>query len=103
MARRITLRLGRRRFLFAAGAVVAMPQVSRAQTAVWRLQSAWSSRDILHEFAVDYGRRVEEMTGGRLKLDVVAGGSVVPPIQIQDAVHAGILDGGHGICDIWYG
>jgi TRAP-type mannitol/chloroaromatic compound transport system substrate-binding protein len=103
MARRITPRLARRHFLLAAGAVVAMPQVSRAQTVVWRLQSAWSSRDILHEFAVDYGRRVEEMAGGRFKLDVVPGGSVVPPIQIQGAVHSGILDGGHAISDIWYG
>ena len=36
------------------------------------------------------------MTGGRLKLNVVAGGAVVPPFQIVDAVHTGILDGGHG-------
>ena len=42
------------------------------------------------------------MTGGRLKFDVLAAGSVVPAFQMQDAVHAGILDGGHGVCDIWY-
>ena len=46
--------------------------------------------------------KVEEMTGGRLKFDVLAAGSVVPGFQMQDAVHAGILDGGHGVCDIWY-
>ena len=79
-----------------------MPQVSRAQTAVWRFQSAWPSRDIFHEFAVDYAKKIEEMTGGRLKFDVLAAGSVVPAFQMQDAVHAGILDGGHGVCDIWY-
>jgi TRAP-type mannitol/chloroaromatic compound transport system substrate-binding protein len=95
--------LPRRRLLLAAGAaVVAMPQVSRAQTAVWRFQSAWAARDIFHEFAVDYGRKIEEMTGGRLKFDVLAAGSVVPAFQMQDAVHAGILDGGHGVCDTWY-
>jgi len=95
----------RRRLLSVAGAaaaVLAAPQVSRAQTAVWRFQSAWPSRDIFHEFAVDYGRKVEEMTGGRLKFDVLAAGSVVPAFQMQDAVHAGILDGGHGVCDVWY-
>ena len=42
------------------------------------------------------------MTGGRLKFDVLAAGSVVPAFQVQDAVHAGILDGGHGVCYIWY-
>lgn len=79
-----------------------MPRVARAQSAVWRVQSAWPARDIFHEFAVDYAKKVEAMSGGRLKLDVVAAGSVVPAFQIQDAVHAGILDGGHGVCDIWY-
>jgi TRAP-type mannitol/chloroaromatic compound transport system substrate-binding protein len=107
MARRITVAANvvRRRFLLAAGAgaaALAMPQVSRAQTAVWRFQSAWPSRDIFHEFAVDYGKKIEEMTGGRLKFDVLAAGSVVPAFQMQDAVHAGILDGGHGVCDTWY-
>ena len=97
--------MARRRLLLAAAAgaaAVAMPQVSRAQTAVWRFQSAWPSRDIFHEFAVDYAKKIEEMTGGRLKFDVLAAGSVVPAFQMQDAVHAGILDGGHGVCDIWY-
>jgi TRAP-type mannitol/chloroaromatic compound transport system substrate-binding protein len=107
MANRITAgaMLLRRRFLLAAGtgaAAMAMPQVSRAQTAVWRFQSAWSSRDIFHEFAADYAKKIEEMTGGRLKFDVVAAGAVVPAFQMQDAVHAGILDGYHGVSDIWY-
>jgi TRAP-type mannitol/chloroaromatic compound transport system substrate-binding protein len=107
MARRITAASpsARRRVLLAAGAAVAavaMPQVSRAQTAVWRFQSAWPARDIFHEFAVDYGNKVEAMSGGRLRLDVLAAGSVVPPFQMQDAVHAGILEGGHGVCDTWY-
>jgi TRAP-type mannitol/chloroaromatic compound transport system substrate-binding protein len=106
MGKRITAgaMVARRRLLLAAGAgaaAVAMPQVSRAQTAVWRFQSAWSSKDIFHEFAVDYARKVDEMTGGRLKFDVLAAGSVVPAFQMQDAVHAGILDGGHGVCDTW--
>jgi len=103
MARRITAMATRRRILLAAGAgaAVAMPQISRAQSAVWRMQSAWSPKDIFHEFAVGYAKTVGELTGGRLQIDMVAGGSVVPPLQMQDAVHAGILDGSHGICDVW--
>ena len=95
----------RRRFLSAAGATaatLAAPQVSRAQTLNWRIQSAWPARDIFHEFANDYAKNVGAMTGERLKLDVLAAGSVVPAFQMQDAVHAGILDGCHGVCDIWY-
>ena len=97
----------RRKFLLAAGATgaaaVAMPQVSRAQTTTWKYQSTWPTKDIFHEFAVDYAKKVNDMTGGRFKLDVLAAGAVVPAFQMSDAVHAGILDGGHGVCAYWYG
>jgi len=96
---------GRRRFLLAGltgAAAVAMPQVSRAQTVSWRIQSAWPAKDMFHEFAVDYAKRVAEMSSGRLRIDVVAAGSVVPPLQMADAAHAGILDGCHGNATLWY-
>src|SRR4029077_10244273 len=96
----------RRKFLLAAGATgaaaVAMPQVSRAQTVTWKYQSTWPTKDIFHEFAVDYAKKVNEMSGGRLKLDVLAAGAVVPAFQMADAVHSGVLDGGHGVTVYWY-
>ena len=80
-----------------------MPQVSRAQTLVWKYQSTWPTKDIFHEDAVDYANKVNQMTGGRLKLEVLAAGAVVPAFQMQDAVHSGILEAGHGVCAYWYG
>ncbi|MGL4242726.1 MAG: TRAP transporter substrate-binding protein, partial [Beijerinckiaceae bacterium] len=97
----------RRRFLKTAGiagaAAVAMPQVSRAQTVNWKFQSTWPTKDIFHEFASDFAKRVNDMAGNRLKLEVLAAGAVVPAFQMQDAVNAGILDGGHGVSAYWYG
>ncbi|MGO4388067.1 TRAP transporter substrate-binding protein [Microvirga sp. 2YAF29] len=97
----------RRHFLQVAGlgtaATIAAPQVSRAQTLTWKFQSTWPNRDIFHEFCNDFAKRVNEMSGGRLKIDVLASGAVVPAFQLQDAVHAGILDGGHGVAAYWYG
>lgn len=97
----------RRKFLLAAGAAgaatVAMPQVSRAQTVTWKYQSTWPTKDIFHEFAADYAKKVNDMSGGRLKLDVLAAGAVVPAFQMADAVHSGVLDAGHGVCAYWYG
>jgi TRAP-type mannitol/chloroaromatic compound transport system substrate-binding protein len=97
----------RRRFLktaaLAGAATVAMPQVSRAQTVTWKFQSTWPTKDIFHEFAQDFAKRVNEMSGARMKMDVLAAGAVVPAFQMQDAVNAGILDGGHGVCAYWYG
>jgi TRAP-type mannitol/chloroaromatic compound transport system substrate-binding protein len=97
----------RRKFLQVAGlgaaATVAAPQVSRAQTTTWKFQSTWPNRDIFHEFCNDFAKRVNEMSGNRLKLEVLASGAVVPAFQLQDAVNAGILDGGHGVSAYWYG
>jgi TRAP-type mannitol/chloroaromatic compound transport system substrate-binding protein len=97
----------RRKFLAGAAitgaAAVAMPQVSRAQTVTWKYQSTWPTKDIFHEMAVDYAKKVNDMSGGRLKLDVLAAGAVVPAFQMSDAVHSGILEAGHGVCAYWYG
>ena len=43
------------------------------------------------------------MSGGRLKLDLLAAGAVAKAFEVQDAVIAGTLDGGHGVCAYWYG
>ncbi len=102
---------GRRQFLKAAAAggaavaatSIAAPNVSRAQTIVWRFQSTWPQKDIFHENAQDYVRRVNEMSGGRLRLDLLAAGAVVGAFQMADAVHSGALDGGHGVTVYWYG
>lgn len=84
-------------------AVLATPQVSRAQTTSLRFQSTWPQRDIFHEFAQDYVSRVNRMAGGRLRLELLAAGAVVPAFQLLDAVSAGTLDGGHGVSAYWFG
>lgn len=101
----------RRKFLGTAGVAVAatavgtvaMPNISRAQTTTLRFQSTWPSRDIFHEWANDYAGKVNLLSGGRLKLEVLPAGAVVGALQLQDAVIAGALDGGHGVSAYWFG
>ena len=66
-------RTTRRKFLLAAGATgaatIAMPQVSRAQTTTLKMQTSWPATDIFTEMAQQYITRVNEMAGGRLKID----------------------------------
>ena len=98
--------VSRRKFLksgtLAAGAAagaLAMPKIVRAQDAiVWKYQSTWPTKDIFHEFAVDYAKKVNDMSGGRLKLDVLAAGAVVPAFQCRTRCIPAMLDGGHGVC-----
>ncbi|MEW5729793.1 MAG: twin-arginine translocation signal domain-containing protein, partial [Pseudomonadota bacterium] len=85
------------------GATLAMPSVSRAQTATFKFQSTWPAKDIFHEYAADFVTRVNALGGGRLKLDLLPAGAVVGALQMQDAVHTGALDGGHGVAAYWYG
>ncbi|HTS39019.1 MAG TPA: C4-dicarboxylate ABC transporter [Xanthobacteraceae bacterium] len=95
----------RRKFLLAAGtAAVAAPSVVKAQGALnFRFQSTWPSKDIFHEYAQDFAKKVNDMTGGDLKIEVLPAGAVVPPFQLLDAVSKGLLDGGHGVLVYSYG
>ena len=99
----------RRSFLKAttivAGAVMgAAPMVGVARAPITlRLQSTWPSRDIFHEYALDFATKVNDMAGGRLKVEVLPAGAVVKPFDLIDAVSKGTLDGGHGVLAYWYG
>jgi TRAP-type mannitol/chloroaromatic compound transport system substrate-binding protein len=88
----------------AGAATIAMPNVVRAQEAVvFKFQSTWPAKDIFHEFAQDFVNRVNEMGGGRLKIELLSAGAVAKALEVQDAVLAGTLDGGHGVTAYWYG
>ncbi len=97
----------RRKFLAAgAGAgALAFPMISKGQTGpiTMRWQSTWPSKDIFHEYALDYAKKVNDMSGGDLKIEVLPSGAVVPAFQLIDAVSKGTLDGGHGVVAYWYG
>ena len=97
----------RRKFLTGAAvagvATIAMPQVSRAQTVTLKMQGGWGATDILNEYGQDYARTVNEMGGGRLKIDYLNAGAVVKAFSVMDATHSGVLDGCHSVPAYWYG
>ena len=98
----------RRKFLRGAAVVTAAtvtaPTVVSAQGPIsMRWQSTWPAKDIFHEYALDYAKKVNDMTGGDLKIEVLPAGAVVPAFQLLDAVSKGTLDGGHGVLVYHYG
>src|ERR1700745_3480060 len=98
----------RRRFLeVAAGGAAATavaPTIVSAQGPInMRWQSTWPAKDIFHEYALDYAKKVNDMTGGDLKIEVLPAGAVVPAFGLLDAVSKGTLDGGHGVLVYHYG
>ncbi len=86
----------------AAGAMSA-PMVAVAQTTSFRFQSTWPAKDIFHEYATDFAKKVNDMAGGRLRIEVLPAGAVVPAFQLLEAVNKGTLDGGHGVVAYHYG
>jgi TRAP-type mannitol/chloroaromatic compound transport system substrate-binding protein len=87
-----------------SAATVAVPSIVNAQGPVsMRFQSTWPAKDIFHEYALDYAKKVNDMTGGDLKIEVLPAGAVVPAFGLLDAVSKGTLDGGHGVLVYHYG
>ena len=87
-----------------AAATVAAPNIAAAQGPIsMRWQSTWPAKDIFHEYALDYAKKVNDMTGGDLKIEVLPAGAVVPAFGLLDAVSKGTLDGGHGVLVYHYG
>ena len=111
MSKEQTKALSRRKFLSGAAAATAgaatlgFPMIAKAQTGPisMRFQSTWPSKDIFHEYALDYAKTVNDMTGGDLKIEVLPAGAVVPAFGLLDAVSKGTLDGGHGVLVYHYG
>jgi len=69
----------------------------------WKVQSTWTAGDFHHVNPKGLVEKIEAMSGGRLKINLLAAGAIVPPFEVLDAVHKGILDGGHAWPGYWYG
>lgn len=76
--------------------------VQKATPAIFKFQSTWPTKDIFNEFAQDFAKKVNDMSGGELRIDVYPTNSIVKAFGIQNAVHKGQLDGGHGVPTYWH-
>jgi TRAP-type mannitol/chloroaromatic compound transport system substrate-binding protein len=102
--------LTRRKFLRGAAAAttgaaaLGFPMIVKAQGPIsMRWQSTWPAKDIFHEYANDFAKKVNDMTGGDLRIEVLPAGAVVPAFGLLEAVTKGTLDGGHGVLVYHYG
>ncbi len=104
-----TTKVSRRNVLKAAlaaggAAVLGFPNIVKSQGVTsMRWQSTWPAKDIFHEYANDFAKKINDMTGGDLKIEVLPAGAVVPAFGLLDAVSKGTLDGGHGVLAYHYG
>src|SRR5437763_10749123 len=99
----------RRKFLTGAAAAtgtaaLGFPMIAKAQGPIsMRWQSTWPAKSLFNEYASDFAKKVNDMTGGDLKIEVLPAGAVVPAFGLLEAVSKGTLDGGHGVLVYHYG
>jgi TRAP-type mannitol/chloroaromatic compound transport system substrate-binding protein len=104
MTKSVTNRRGMIKGAAVAAGALSAPMIATAQTTTTlRFQSTWPAKDIFHEYANDFATKVNAMASGKLKIEVLPSGSVVPAFQLLDAVNKGTLDGGHGVLAYHYG
>ncbi|HSA88276.1 MAG TPA: TRAP transporter substrate-binding protein [Burkholderiales bacterium] len=100
----------RRKFLTGAAAAatgataLGFPTIVKSQSpVVIKMQGSWGAKDIFNEMAEEYVKRVNDMSGGRLRVDYLVAGAVVKPFEVMDATSKGVLDGAHTVPVYWYG
>jgi len=102
VSRRSFIKVGAAAGGVAAGGLAA-PAVLAQAPLVLKMQTSWPASDIWMDFARQYVERVEKMSGGRLKIDLLPAGAVVAAFQVLDAVNDGVLDAAHSVPVYWYG
>ena len=77
----------------AASAAVAAPSVIAQPRVQWRLSTAWPPQlDMLQGAAQRLARVVDEMSGGRFRIDVFPGGQIMKPFECFDATSKGTIE-----------
>ena len=106
------MRITRKQLLTAAGATLAAaaaatslsaPAIAQGRREL-RLASGWARNFPGFGTAVErLGKRISDMTDGRITVRVFAAGELVPAFEIYDAVTNGVADMYHGVEFWWQG
>lgn len=100
------MKLSRTFLAGACAALVAMggalPDAAQAQTKL-RIQSAFPAQGLYQMAMENFAERVDALSGGRLKIEILPSGSVVPAFEVLDAVNKKVLDGGYTAPAYWLG
>jgi TRAP-type mannitol/chloroaromatic compound transport system substrate-binding protein len=103
VSRRSFLKKGALAGGIATGSALAAPAVLAQAPIVVKMQTSWPASDIWMDFARQYVARVDEMSNGRLTIDLLPAGAVVGAFQVMDGVNDGVLDAAHTVAVYWYG
>ncbi|MFM2421877.1 MAG: hypothetical protein RL291_407, partial [Pseudomonadota bacterium] len=89
----------------AATTTVAAPAIAQGTPDInWRLASSFpKSLDTIFGAGEIFAKAVSDMTDGKFKIQVFAGGEIVPALQVADAVTNGTVEMGHTASYYYWG
>lgn len=88
----------------AGSAIAAQPVLAADKKHRWKMVTAWPPGfPILQTGAAWFAKQVEVLSQGRLTIQVFAGGEIVPPLGVFDAVSSGSVQCGHSASYYWAG
>jgi TRAP-type mannitol/chloroaromatic compound transport system substrate-binding protein len=78
--------------------------VGTGEVIEWKLVTTWpKGLPGLGAAPENFARRVNEASGGRLRIKVFGAGEIVPAFEVFDAVSRGVAEAGHGASYYWKG
>lgn len=88
---------------FGLSATVAFTSVATAQTKTLKVQASWPASATVYENLTQFAERVERLTDGRVKIESMPAGQIVPAFEVLDATHKKVIDGHHSWAGYWVG
>ncbi|MBI3108205.1 MAG: TRAP transporter substrate-binding protein [Candidatus Rokubacteria bacterium] len=85
------------------GGALAPPPAAAQKTVTLKMQATWPAGWTLYDNFTQFAERVNKLSGGRLKIETLPAGAIVPAFEVLDAVHKKVLDGGHSWAAYWVG
>ncbi len=78
--------------------------VNTGETYEWKMVTTWPPNfPVFTEQLNAFAKAVENMSSGRMKIQVYGGGELIPPFESFDAVSQGTAEMGHGASYYWAG
>jgi TRAP-type mannitol/chloroaromatic compound transport system substrate-binding protein len=86
----------------AAGAIADAPRVIAQPKVQWRMSTTWTpALDMLQGAAELLAKVIEEMSGGRFRIEVFPGGQIMPPLDCFEAASRGTIEAFMGVPSYW--
>src|SRR5688500_5717847 len=83
--------------------LAAPPAPAQPRTFTCKVQSSFPVTDYPHRSLLEISKSIDQMSGGRLKIEPLPVGAVVGFFEVLDAVNRGALDGGLTWPGLWAG